>query len=163
MIYLNCGYYAGNDWKRFEPTPDWTIYAFEPNLELEVPDFVSRKAIWTEDGEMEFAIGGRNDAASIKGTSGHSDPRMVKVQTIDFSKFVSELPDEPIICTMDCEGSEFPVLEKMLKDGTIKKITLLDIEFHHRIMNDYDSDDARDLLNRIRKEGVLVCLRIPLE
>jgi hypothetical protein len=55
---------------------------------------------------------------------------------------------------MDCEGSEFPILEKMLKDGTIKKITLLDIEFHHRIMADYDSDDAHDLLNRIRKEGV---------
>jgi hypothetical protein len=163
MIYLNCGYYAGNDWNRFESAPDWTIYAFEPNPELEVPDFVIRKAVWTEETEVDFAIGGRNDAASIKGTSGHSDPKMIKVQTIDFSKFVAELPDEPIICTMDCEGSEFPILEKMLKDGTIKKITLLDIEFHHRIMADYDSDDAHDLLNRIRKEGVLVCLRIPLQ
>jgi hypothetical protein len=104
MIYLNCGYYAGNDWNRFEPAPDWTIYAFEPNPELEVPDFVIRKAVWTEETEVDFAIGGRNDAASIKGTSGHSDPKMVKVQTIDFSKFVSELPDEPIICTMDCRG-----------------------------------------------------------
>lgn len=160
-IFIDCGYYAGKALEQYD-LKGWKIYAFEPNPDIEVPDFVRREAVWVSDGEVTFQIGGRHDAASIEGTGGHGDPKLIKVPSIDFSKFVSELPQVDI-CSMDIEGAEFKVLEKMLEDKTIDKIKLLDIEFHHRLMIGYEPDDARDLVKRIKARGVKVKFKDKLE
>lgn len=162
MIFIDCGFYAGNALKSYKDRgivdKAWTIYAFEPNplldivtpietLELPVRPF--QKAVWTSDGEVTFQIGGRDDASSVLGTGGHGDPQLLKVPSIDFSKFVTDLPDEFIICSMDIEGAEFSVLEKMLEDGTIDKINILDVEFHHRLMENKTLEDAQELLIKL--------------
>ena len=170
-IFIDAGFYVGHALDYYAPLmdKDWLVYAFEPNPNLEVERSAARfpfevqfikKAVWTEDGEMEFALGGRDDASHIKELRATTD-KTIKVPCIDFSKFVKELPDTTIICSMDIEGAEFPVLEKMLKDDTAKKLNVLDIEFHHRLL-DKPADDASRLRIALEHEGVLVKLKLEM-
>lgn len=171
-IFIDCGYYMGKALDYYAPLMDksWTVYAFEPNTELEIDTSrfpfeveVIRKAVWTEDGEVEFRVGERNDASHID-TIRTSTNKKVTVPSIDFSKFVAELPrhTDTIICSMDIEGAEFPVLKKMLAEGTAQRIALLDIEFHHRIISELTEADASTLRQELEAEGVLVKLKLEL-
>jgi hypothetical protein len=47
----------------------------------------------------------------------------------------------------------------MLKDGTIDKINLLEVEFHHRPRLDKTEVDAQELIDRIEERGVEVKLK----
>lgn len=170
--FLDCGFYVGKALEYYAPFLDdsWTVYAFEPNINLDVLESVKRfpfkvewipKAVWTEDGEVEFRLTGRNDASHIDGIRDSVD-RKVTVPSIDFSKFVSELPEGIIVCSMDIEGSEYPVLRKMLADGTAKRLNLLDIEFHHRLLEEEDNATSSALRQAFEGEGVLVKLKLEL-
>lgn len=167
-IYLDCGFYAGLTLNRYLQAQvvdkTWTIYAFEPNKAIERREFPvdliwSNEAVWITDGTVTFDIGGREDSSCIEGTAGHTEPEKITVPCIDFSTFVAELPEAYIICSMDIEGAEFKVLQKMLKDHTIDKINFLEIEFHHRLMTDYDDKDASKLITQIRQRGVDIRLK----
>lgn len=171
--FLDVGYYAGKALDYYAPLMDntWKVYVFEPNLELDVGESLKRfpfeaewikKAAWTEDGEVEFRLTGRNDASHIDGIRASTD-RKVTVPCLDFSKFVAELPeDATIVCSFDGEGAEFPVLRKMIKDRTIQRISLLDIEFHHRLLPNEDPASASLLRRELESEGVLVKLKLEL-
>lgn len=165
MIFLDCGFYRGVALQKYIDAglvdDSWTIYAFEPNPEIESDRKLIRKAVWTHDGTVTFQLGGRDDASSIKGTGPHGDPREIEVESIDFSKFVSELPDEFIICSLDVEGAEFPILEKMLEEGTIDRIGLLDVEFHHRLLHYKTQQDSQGLLDKLINRTA-VRLKVPL-
>lgn len=166
-IFLDCGQYDGVAIKQYCVDDSWTIYSFEPTpKKLEgLPKLkLFKKAIWIRNGRMKFEIDPRHGQGShlIDTTSGPSESQ-ITVSTLDFSKFVSELPEVFIVCSMDIEGSEFPVLRKMIDDGTIKRINVLDIEFHHRLMADYDTEDARKLIQELWYQGVLVRLKVVLE
>lgn len=167
-IFLDCGHYVGKALEYYAPFMDdsWLVYAFEPNTQLNVtmtskrfPFPVSwvQKAVWIEDGEVDFELGGREDASHI---SSVGQP----VPSLDFSKFVAELPqDAVIVCSMDIEGSEFPVLRKMLADKTAQRLSLLDIEFHHRLTNNEEDQASADFLRRcLEGEGVLVKLKVEI-
>lgn len=169
-IMIDAGYYVGKALDYYAPLMDetWKVYAFEPNPYLNVDETSKhfpfrvewiKKAVWTEDGEIDFALGGRDDASHIKEIRPTTD-KTIKVPCINFSKFVSELPETTIVCSMDIEGAEFPVLEKMLNDGTAKRLSLLDIEFHHRILDGKDEQSASKLRIALEGEGVLVKLKI---
>lgn len=167
-IFIDAGYYVGKALEYYAPLMDetWKVYAFEPspNLEFDFSRFpfdveLIRKAVWIEDGELEFAIGGRDDASHIKSIRPTTD-KVIKVPCIDFSKFVAGL-EGTIVCSMDIEGAEFPVLEKMLAEGTAKKLALLDIEFHHRIIGK-DSQDASRLRITLESEGVMVKTKVDI-
>lgn len=166
-IYISCGFYVGRDLDYYAPLMDesWVVYAFEPNTELNVEESIKRfpfkvqwlkKAVWVEDGEVEFVLDGRDDASHISELRTNQD-RKITVSCIDFSRFVAELPkDATIVVSMDCEGAEFPILEKMLVEGTAQRIALLDIEFHNRLLEDKTRDDASNLRIRLESEGILV-------
>lgn len=177
-IFIDAGFYNGGvltkyiDRKILDPT--WTILAFEPNPEIEaatrIKDFFGdynikliKKAAWTKNGKMTFHIGGRHDSASLEGTTGHSEKKDVEVTSIDFSDFVAKLPEAYIILSMDIEGAEFFVLEKMLEDNSIDRINILDVEFHHRFMNEFTKTEAARLIRAIRARGVKVKLKVPIE
>lgn len=171
--FLDCGYYVGKALDYYAPLMDetWTVYAFEPNTELNVAETIKKypfkvnwvkKAVWTEDGEVEFRLGGRNDASHIDSIRTSTD-RKITVECLDFSKFVAELPENAtIVCSMDCEGSEFPILRKMLADKTAQRIDLLDIEFHHRLVNNEDEASVSALRRELEGEGVLVKLKLEI-
>lgn len=175
-IYISCGFYAGGDLQKYIDKAvvdnSWSIYAFEPNPEIIKDKYFSEypqvtfieKAAWTYNGEINFWIAGRHNAAHIDGTSSDSEDsgELITVPCIDFSEYIKDLPEAYIICSMDIEGSEFNVLEKMLKDNTINKISILDIEFHHRLMPKHTQEDAQKLIDKIEARGVEVRLKEPL-
>lgn len=172
-IFLDCGYYVGKALDYYAPLMDdtWQVYVFEPNVNLDVEASLKRfpfkakwvkKAVWTEDGEVDFRLTGREDAAHIDSIRASTD-RKVTVPCIDFSKFVAKLPkDATIVCSFDAEGAEFPVLRKMIKDGTAQRLSLLDIEFHHRLLLEEDSATASTLRQQLEGLGVLVKLKLEI-
>lgn len=177
-IYIDAGFYRGITLRRYVDNgiidKTWKIYVFEPNTDLnakqhiadffgDLPVKLIEKAVWTKNEKVHFHIAGREDAASVEGTSGHDTPKEITVDAVDFSKWVAKLPDAYIIMSCDVEGAEFTVLPKMIKDGTIDKIDILEIEFHHRLMTDYTPDDARKLIKEVEKHGVEVKLKDALE
>lgn len=172
-IFIDAGYYIGKALEYYAPFLDnsWTVYAFEPNTELNVEQSLSRfpfkvewikKAAWIEDGKMEFRLGNRDDASHLDGIRDSVD-RKITVPTIDFSQFITKLPQDAIICvSMDIEGAEYPVLRKMLADGTASRLDLLDIEFHHRLLEDEDNATSSMLRQELEGLGVLVKLKLEL-
>ena len=171
--FLDAGYYVGRALEYYAPLMDdtWIVYVFEPNDELGVEQTFEKfpfkinwikKAVWTEDGEVEFRLAGRNDASHID-TIRDSVDRKITVPCIDFSKFVAELPDDAtIVCSMDIEGAEYPVLRKMLAEGTAKRLAVLDIEFHHRLLVGEDGATSSTLRQQLEGEGVMVKLKLEL-
>lgn len=175
-IFIDAGLYSGGVLRKYLTRgvidDTWTIYAFEPNPELDTKLMLSsiplkvklfKKAVWVKNEKLTFHISGRHDAAGIADLTGHTDPTEVTVQAMDFPKFVADLPEAYIICSMDIEGAEFKVLEKMLEDGSIDRISILDIEFHHRFMNDFTHKDANRLIRKIRDRGTSVRLKVPTQ
>lgn len=171
-IFIDVGYYVGKALDYYAPLMDetWDVYVFEPNLELDVEESLKRfpfkatwikAAAWTEDGEVEFRLGGRDDASHIDTIRASTD-RKVTVPCIDFSKFVRNLPEASIICSFDGEGAEYPVLRKMLAEGTAKRLNVLDIEFHHRLIPEEDAASSSLLRRSLEAEGILVKLKLEM-
>lgn len=167
-IFLDCGQYDGVAIRQYCVDDSWDIYSFEPEPQPKVntedlpPLKLIKKAVWVKDGKVKFLLDPRKQASHIQGVAGTEYTDNTTVPSIDFSKFVANLPKATIVCSMDIEGAEFQVLRKMIKDGTAKKIKVLDVEFHHRMMNDEDDDTARKLMQELSDLGVIVRLKIVL-
>lgn len=175
-IFLDCGFYHGMAlrWYIDQGIVDssWEVYVFEPNVTIDVKALshdlpvklkVKRQAVWTKREKVTFHLAERNNASYIKGMASHATAHEVQVQAINFSNFVSKLPEDAyIICSMDIEGAEFPVLKRMLADDTARRIKLLDVEFHHRFMPEYSQEDAQRLIGGLEDCGVEVKLKVPL-
>ena len=157
----------------FEPNPACDIIERSKKIPLKIN--LHNKAIWIEDGYVKFnqenhkksGTGSPNDGrsdidgwgSSVDGIGfvhpGYDSP--IIVQSIDFSKFVQNLPsNSKIICKMDIEGSEFQVLRKMIKDTTIAKIDTIYVEFHERLMPDESVESKNQLIQEIKNLGVKV-------
>ncbi len=159
----------------FEANPACNIEERIKQLPLNITPY--NKAVWIEDGivlfnqehHKKYNTGSPTDgysdidgwASSIDGIGfhyrGYEDK--IEISSIDFSKFVSELPnDANIICKMDIEGSEFYVLRKMIKEKTICKIKEIYIEFHERFMPAESEHSRQQIINDIAQLGVKVHL-----
>jgi FkbM family methyltransferase len=164
----------------------YEIHTFEANPACNIEERIKQlplniipynKAVWIEDGivlfnqehHKKYNTGSPTDgysdidgwASSIDGIGfhyrGYEDK--IEISSIDFSKFVSELPnDANIICKMDIEGSEFYVLRKMIKEKTICKIKEIYIEFHERFMPAESEHSRQQIINDIAQLGVKVHL-----
>lgn len=172
--FLDCGYYVGRALQYYAPFLDdsWNVIVFEPNHKIDVLSSLERfpfpvqwvdKAVWTEDGEVEFRLQGRDDSSHIDSIRLSVDPK-ITVPCMDFSKFIADLPEyATICCSFDIEGAEFPVMRKMLEDGTAKRLALLDVEFHHRLFPEKeDAATASTLRRAFEGEGVMVKLKLEL-
>lgn len=176
-IFLDCGYYVGivldQYLERNEIDKDWKVYAFEPLHSLNVEESIKRfpfdiewidKAVWIEDSEVDFWVSERHNASYMDLVGNNAPSEKLVVPSMDFSKFVADLPKtDKIICSMDIEGAEYAVLEKMIKDKTLDRIDVLDIEFHHRILDGYTIDDSKRLREEILKRGIEIRLKVPFE
>lgn len=170
MIYIDCGFWQGRALEIYKEKglvdKNTKIYIFEPNPTLDVKSNISKiglpltfsnQAVWIDDKGVDFLVAGRPDAARIV-----SSEESIRVPSMDFPKFVSELPNEPIICNMDIEGAEFTILPKMIEDDSIKKISILEIEFHHRLVERFEKIDAEKLFDDLVRTGVKVIIKVPL-
>ncbi len=118
----------------------WSIVSFEPNPTLvgQIPArpnlTVHHEAIWTKDEELVFNFSEADTlAGSVVPTVIQSNGmHAVKVEAIDFGRWLRRnyTKDDVVYVKFDIEGAEYPVLEQMLKDGTIALVDRLYIEFH---------------------------------
>jgi len=84
------------------------------------------------------------------------DPGLNKIERIqleDVSKVISRVrndhPRTEIIVKMDCEGSEYEIVEKMKKDGLLRGITHFQIEWH--IFS--AADKPSSIISALRENG----------
>jgi hypothetical protein len=136
VIDVGCARYGGDYSierliEKFEPD---VLYGFDPSWEPEMYDFasnptpviVSTEVAWTRRGLVPFMVDGLN------GQVGDADfwPRL---RCIDLARFIRNLPDgDEIILKMDCEGSEYDLLEHLMNKGVDERLSLAWIEWHPR-------------------------------
>lgn len=154
MIFVDLGAMNGDTVEQFinwgqviGEISDAKVYAFEPNpnFKKEWEDIHTRhikhvseinfiqKAAWVEDGVMEF----RQDLAPepmgstlmVDKAEANKETK-IEVETMDFSQWLKQFGGEEIYIKMDIEGAEYPVLRKMIEDGTDKLVKLMMIEWH---------------------------------
>ena len=157
----------------FEANPACNIEERIKQLPLNITPY--NKAVWVENGfvyfnqehHKKYNTGSPSDgysdidgwASSVDGIGfyyqGYEDK--IKIPSINFSKFVLDLPeDSHIICKMDIEGSEFPVLRHMLQENSINRIKDIYIEFHERYMPTESVQSKQELVDKITALGINV-------
>lgn len=164
-IFLDVGRFDGVAIQQYCVDNSWEIYSFDidPQPNLDLPDHtLIESAAWIDNKGLRIALDPRKQASHIVGVAGTEYPETKSMPSLDFSWFVHELPPATIVCSFDAEGAEFAVLRKMIRDGTADMLSVLDIEFHHRMMNDEDDESARKLVQQLSALGVIVRLKIVL-
>jgi FkbM family methyltransferase len=126
------GFYGESTGKYARSYPLSTVYCFEP-----VPTFVSalkekyggqknitiiEKAAWVDELGIEFKVSG--DATGI-----FSEGKSLTVESVDFSKFLSNLGQKVGILESNIEGGEYDLFIHFLKSATNLPKTIL-IQFH---------------------------------
>ncbi len=169
-IVVDLGCYPHRDEISIEPLveryrPD-VLYGFDPwpaliegESELDGTHVVlQRKAAWVEDGEIEFARvrglrGWDSTVMQEKNARGEwtGSGEIIRVPCFDFSAWLRSLPEPPVV-KLDVEGAEFPILEKLVVDGTDALVAELLVEWH----DDKLADHA------VRKAALLESLRCPV-
>lgn len=164
-IFLDCGRFDGVAIQQYCVDDLWKIYSFDidpqPNLDLPEHTLIE-SAVWVDNQGVEVSLDPQKQASHIVGVAGTEYVETKKISSTDFSWFVHQLPEAVIVCSMDIEGAEFSVLRKMIKEGTADMLSVLDVEFHHRMMPDEDDESARKLVQELSALGVIVRLKIVL-
>jgi len=144
----------------------WSVVSWEPNPEL-VPKIPKRPfltvmeaAIWTKDETLEFHFSEHETLGGSVVDSYVPLPEMkaLKVKAYDFGQWLKKgyRKEDVVYVKFDIEGAEYPVLEQMLKDGTIVLIDRLYIEFHGTQQAQAAKASAAELGAVARKDRDLV-------
>jgi FkbM family methyltransferase len=144
-LFVDGGAHIGETVLAFEKSKlftkhPWSVVSFEPNPGL-VPKIPKRPfltvveaAIWTKDGELEFHFSEHETLGGSVLDSYVPLPEMkaVKVRSVDFGRWLAKSykKEDVVHVKFDIEGAEYPVLEQMLKDGTMSLVDKLYLEFH---------------------------------
>ena len=126
----------------FEPFPQFTksCKQIETNETLKGHFHFIDKAAWIKDEKREIYPSARPRV----GNSLFKSKKNVKaewgelIECIDFSQWLANnfKKEDHITLSMDIEGSEYDVLNKMIEDDTISFINKLTIEFHAKKIRD---------------------------
>ena len=163
---------------------DFIIYSFEPHprcfawakLHAAENVIVKNKAVWIEDGVIEFYCDSLDvntperrfpgEASSIfKEKTKNSLPYQfgenskITSECFDLSSWIKKSfsKDDFIHLKMDIEGAEYEVLKKMNDDGTLDYINNLDVEFHYEDIG-LSKEVHNETLQMIRKHSVLLTI-----
>ena len=176
-IFIDLGAYDGDSIDYFlhkaEGLPvaasKFKIYAFEPNPKFlsgldELMDStpqiaqISNSAAWIKDDYIEFAVDQADDPMGSTLMRGKAEiwgkSKKQKMYTFDFSEWVQQFENDYVIVKMDIEGAEFPILNKMIDDGTLTIMNQLWCEFHPNKVREYTTTDKLELMQKIRDHGV---------
>ena len=146
-ILLDCGAHNGDSIPDLVSLfgPFDKIYAFEANPSYEKEILALRSqynnlelicaAVWDKQEKVKLFLGETGLESSLifeKKTGGFSKTNYVESEAIDFSEWMkSNLSiNDTIYLKMDIEGAEFPVLEKMIRDGTHRMVDVFLPEWH---------------------------------
>jgi FkbM family methyltransferase len=138
----------------------WTIYSFEANPLFnnkldEVKKIVEsyghthnvfkETAAWISNEDLVFYLDTVNPGNNFWGSSLHAEHKYaqrsnyknVTVKGVDISVIIDQYSIEDyIILKIDIEGSEYALLEHLIKQGTIHKVDYITIEYHNIFKND---------------------------
>jgi FkbM family methyltransferase len=127
---------------------EFDIYAIEINPKHKLPEkykdddkvIVMEKAVWVEEGEIDFKSTGDDNAHRDQGSSIIPDKKDVrykydvirKTPCFDFAQWVIDTfnKDDYILLKMDIEGAEFKVLEHMMEMNMFDYFNGICCEFH---------------------------------
>lgn len=167
MMFVDVGAYNGDTVEQFfkmghligDPKK-FKIYAFEPNpehqkalreLQIIRPNLtVSDKAAWTNNGTIKFTV---DDIGStvMRSKKNWGKGTIIEVECFDFSEWIRKNADDFVIVKMDCEGAEFPILEKLIEDDTIRLIDMLWVEMHPNKVTDYTTTYKNNLVAQLKQ------------
>jgi FkbM family methyltransferase len=142
-IFVDGGAHFGEALLAFKTTNlyeqyPWEIFAIEANPNVikkleKIPNIhILNKAIWIDDGFVEFNVAEEEGISSIYDDPRFKKPKKITVESIDFGRWLERnfsLGDY-IIVSFDIQGAELDVLHKMLSDQTIQYVDRLYVEFH---------------------------------
>jgi FkbM family methyltransferase len=145
--FVDLGAYKGAAIKTFRAlsgfTPDFKIYAFEPNPYAKIHHMncdcvVYPKAAWICNKKIPFYIcratkDSQGGSLLKEKQSGNLDKKKpIEVEAIDFGLWIKSTfyHTDTIFVKMDIEGAEFALLNKMIMDGSIGYISKLHLETH---------------------------------
>ena len=117
---------------------------------------LERKAAWTMDGRVAFAVvqGERAWDSTVmrdKDSRGEWSGDTAVVPCFDLASLVLSLPSEAhVIVKMDVEGAEFPLLEHLIASNADTRIGLLLVEWHDEKMGGRYAEWRAGLPARIR-------------
>ena len=141
-IFIDLGGNKGQSIQLFldrYPNPkDFEIHTFEPNSDLweileKFPATLHKEVAWIYDGEIDFYIAERSVGSTLvkgKRTANVDYENPKKLPCIDIGKWISQFKDDFVLLKMNIEGAEYEILESMVKDGSIKYVNELCVEFH---------------------------------
>lgn len=146
-LFIDCGGHDGCSAIKFlDAHPEFECITFEPNSALRkyyrlIPTRLVESAISTYDGTVPLLVdtvdGDGSTILPIKkvdatGTFENSQCPQVSVPCVDLDAFIRNNTSgtDYVVLKLDIEGAEYAVLEKLLKDGTISRVSELFVEFH---------------------------------
>lgn len=153
----------------FEPQPELAhvaaqVGARHPGVALHFES----KAVWVRDEPLSFFLATNWETNYKAGSTlmeGHTKNAAavdyghpVTVQAFDFSAWMLRTFDrtDTVVVKMDIEGAEYPVLEKMLQDGSIDLVRGLIVEFHQHMNDTIDKARHEALVGAVAKRTRLV-------
>lgn len=160
-FYIDCGGWRGDSLEKYL-NKDFKIFVFEPNFNfnhyydnLTVELF--NKAVWIYDGEIDFYIGTQYGGLGStifkdKTTSNIKTVKPIKVPCVDFSKWILNTFEinNYIILKINIEGAEYPILNKMIEDMSIKYINKLIVAFHYHKITSITKEEHNKLLEKLK-------------
>ena len=138
--YIEIGGCTGKTANEFKlSNPEFDIFVFEcdeKNIErLRQYDFnLIQKAAWSSAGLQRYYYG-REDGGTLypKKKTGKINPNnYYDVETVDFAQWLQEnfTKDDYIILAMNCEGSEYEIIEHLNKKGLTRWIDKWLVDWH---------------------------------
>ncbi len=166
-IFIDLGGNKGQSIKlfleRYPNAKDFEIHTFEPNPILwdilkEFPAILHKEVAWIYDGEIDFYVAKRSEGSTVvrgKITAKVDYDNPKRFPCIDFGKWISQFKDDFILLKINIEGAEYPILEHMIKDGSIRYIDELYVQFHdiHKIEGITEKDTAR-IMELLKDNGL---------
>ena len=146
IVFLDCGAHCGESILRakrqfgahtkvisFEPIPYFAEEIRKIWIDDESVDIVNA-AVWIEDGVDEFQISSTitDGSTLLKVPVEEGEYLSIQVSTFDFSNFLKQFKEKDfkLIVKFDIEGAEYHVLNKMIKEGTIRYVDEFWGEWH---------------------------------
>jgi FkbM family methyltransferase len=177
-IYIDCGVNEGSDidcFRKLYNADEWRIIGFEPAPYC--VDYLkkNKSAEWWKgiefhqagvsdhDGKETFYEGSWSKSGTLReDKKTYLNGKTTTVDVVDFAEFLSQFnKDDYIIVTMDMEGSEYDVLDHLVKSDKMQMINEIYVEFHTRKMKKDESKRELNLIHamnkHIGKDNVYIC------
>jgi len=176
-FFIDLGGHDGCSIRKFKNEYDtcnnYCCYTFEPNKVY--TSFYSNiknhtllsKAAYIYDGNIEMNMDrnhGGFGSSLIKEKKDRSIGQLDRknpdiVECVDFSKWIKDNINESdnIILKIDIKGNEYDIIEKMIKEGKIKYINKLFIEWHNKKLDMKNIEERHNiLLDNLKKMDIIM-------